>query len=119
MLRLRAIREVFMKATRRIVGQALFFGLIVYFGFYAVTGDRGLRRWSALTEELAQAEATLEQVRHERMALEHRTIRLRDDSLDLDLLAERARIVLNYTHPNDIIILDGAGTPGGVSFVAQ
>jgi hypothetical protein len=31
---------------------------------------------------------------------------LRPDSLDLDILEERARILLNYAHPDDLVILN-------------
>jgi len=119
MLRLRGLGDVFMKATRRIVGQAIFLGLVVYFGFYAVSGDRGLSRWSELRADIAQAEKTLAETRQTRLALERRAARLRDESLDLDLLSERARIVLNYSHPNDIIVMDAVGKPGSVSFVSH
>lgn len=119
MLRLRDLQAFFMRTTRRLIGQAILVCLLVYFGFYAVTGDRGLRRWNALRTEIAQAQASLDEVRRQRVALEHRTVRLRDESLDLDLLSERARIVLNYSHPNDVIVMDAAQTASGVSFVSH
>jgi len=37
--------------------------------------------------------------------LESRTALLRPDNLDRDMLDERARLMLNYSHPDDIIII--------------
>ena len=52
----------------------------------------------------------------QRLALAHRVGLLRPDSLDPDMLEERARMLLNYGHRDDRIILperrDGAGVSG-------
>ena len=53
------------------------------------------------TEEMEKTVAALEE---EKESLSHNIYLLRPDSLDLDLLEERARIVLNYSDPGDIII---------------
>ena len=46
----------------------------------------------------------LERVTAERKQWEHRVSLLRADKLDPDLLDERARAMLNYVHPRDLIL---------------
>jgi cell division protein FtsB len=52
----------------------------------------------ALTREL-------ERVTAERKEWEHRVSLLRSDKLDPDLLDERARMMLNYAHPRDLVLM--------------
>ena len=82
-------------------------GFLGYLGFHAVQGERGVFALRQIQSEIETAEATLEQVRGQRVALETRASRLRSESLDLDLLEERARAVLNYAHPDEIVIQGG------------
>ena len=53
-----------------------------------------------------RAEGVLAAVREQRERLEHRVQLMEPDSLDPDLLEERARLMLNYGYPNDIVILE-------------
>ena len=89
---------------RSYVPTAVLAFLIFYFGFQALTGDRGLlsigRRRSTLTEKSAQL-AQLHQVRQD---LETRARLLRDDGLSADLLEERARSQLGFADPRDYVI---------------
>lgn len=78
--------------------------LIVYFGFHAFTGERGLLLRSQRQATLAQRQAELNSVRTERMDLEARARLLRDESLSADLLEERARSLLGFADPRDYVI---------------
>ena len=78
---------------------------VAYFLYHAVQGDRGIIAWIVLNQQIREAEATLGKVAAERMVLERRVELLRPDSLDPDLLEERARTVLNFARPNELIIL--------------
>ena len=80
-------------------------GIIAYFAFYAFYGERGLLSMHHLQGEVDQAKATLEKVRDERQRMERRTTLLRPDSLDLDMVDERARQMLNMSHADDVIIM--------------
>ena len=77
---------------------------IAYFGYHAVQGDRGLIAWWSLRYELEKAEIDLAQVSAEKQELEHRVSLLRPESLDRDMLEERARIMLGFVHPDDRIV---------------
>ena len=78
--------------------------LIFYFGFHALTGDRGLLTWSQRQAVLGQRKTELAQLQVKRRALEIRAHYLRDESLSADLLEERARAMLGFADPRDYVI---------------
>lgn len=81
-------------------------GLFLYFAYHLVHGDRGYFAWKGLEEKLKIAESTYEKTLAERKALENRVKMLRPDSIDLDLLDERARAVLGFVKPSEVVILE-------------
>ncbi len=90
--------------------------LSAYFVFHAIHGDRGILAWLRLNQELKAATAEAAQASEDRAAMERRVTLLSNTSLDLDMLEERARVMLNYAHPDDLIIfLKGQddAAPGG------
>ena len=93
------------RALRQTIGPAIGAAIVGYFAYHAVQGDRGLIALTHLQNEIQQAQATLAQVSEQRIELEKRASLLRRDHLDPDMLDERARAVLNYSHPDDVIIL--------------
>jgi len=78
--------------------------LIFYFGFNALTGDRGLLQSRQRRESLGEKQAQLKQLRVERVALETRARLLSDRSLSADLLEERAHVLLGFADPRDYVI---------------
>ena len=76
-----------------------------YFAYHVVHGTRGFIAWQARAGEVAELERKAAKLRHQRMTLERRVNLLSPASLDPDMLEERARILLNYSHPNEIIVL--------------
>ena len=76
-----------------------------YFAYHAVEGDRGLRSWLKLRQEIADAKSSEAELAAERERLERRVALLRPESLDRDMLEERARAVLNLARPEDRVIL--------------
>ncbi len=58
-----------------------------------------------MQHEVGVAESTLSRLQKEREELQHRTQLLKNESLDPDLLEEKSRELLNYSKPNEIIIL--------------
>ena len=95
-------------AIRRAIPTFLLAGLVVYFGYHGLTGEQGALAWAGYKVQIAELEQELALVQAERMELENRASRLRDDSLDLDLLDERARELLNVADPDDYVIRLGA-----------
>ena len=78
--------------------------LIFYFGFNALTGDRGLLTARQREARLTQDEAQLKSLQAERAELEQRVRLLADDHLSRDLLQERAHVVLGFADPKDYVI---------------
>lgn len=93
-----------------VVGPLIGSLLVAYFAYHAVEGDRGIRAWQRLDGEIAEASEVRGRLASEQAALEKRVSMLRPDSLDADLLEERARLVLGYV-PVDAMILGGSTIP--------
>ncbi|MDX2221562.1 MAG: septum formation initiator family protein [Rhodospirillaceae bacterium] len=89
---------------RQVLGPLLGAALMAYFAYHAVQGDRGLMAWWNLRFELERVDAELAAISIEKQALEHRVSLLRPESLDRDMLEERARIMLGVTDPRDTIV---------------
>lgn len=75
-----------------------------YFTFTAVQGPYGLFQRIQIEAEAARLSAQLADLRAETARMEVLTHRLSDGYLDLDLLDERARSVLGYARPQDIVL---------------
>ena len=79
--------------------------LLAYFSYHMVQGDHGLLSLLQLRAKVEQAHTLHAGLRAERSQLDARVALLRPDNLDPDMLEERARVMLNFAHPNEIIIL--------------
>ena len=90
--------------SKHVIGPVLGICAAAYFAYHAVQGDRGLIAWWNLKQRVANARASLSEITAQRKILEHRVSLLHPQSLDPDLLDERARLMLNYGHAEDIII---------------
>jgi cell division protein FtsB len=82
--------------------------IALYFAYHALIGDLGLVAWLELEREKTMLEERLAGARAERLELEYRVTLLRPESLDPDMLEERAREALSLAHPNDITIFRDA-----------
>ncbi|WP_299360243.1 septum formation initiator family protein [uncultured Paracoccus sp.] len=83
---------------------ALMMMLAVYFAFAAVQGPSGILRRVQLGAETAELMADRDNLQAEVDRMKNLTRRLSDDYLDLDLLDERARNLLGYARPDEILI---------------
>ena len=79
--------------------------LIGYFGINAYTGNHGLKARQDLDQQIAQLTEELRRLKLERTQWERRLVLLKSDSLDPDMLDERARALLHYANPHDLTIL--------------
>ncbi len=93
--------------ARYVVGPVLGVCVVGYFAYHVVHGDRGLIQWWNIKQRVQAARAVLAETRDQREILEHRVRLMEPGSLDPDLLEERARLMLNYGHPDDIVVLEG------------
>jgi cell division protein FtsB len=69
-----------------------------------VQGDRGIVAWMQLNQQIRVADAELAKTGAERQQIAQRVALLSNTSLDLDMLEERARVMLNFAHPDDLVI---------------
>ena len=100
------------RRVRHVAGPVVMAGIAAYFGYHAVEGDRGLISWWQVTSQIKSADATLERVRNQRTALERRVTLLGSEKLDLDLLDERAHLMLNMGSPDEVVVLNPYGDEG-------
>lgn len=89
---------------RHIVFPVVIVAMMVYFTYHIFQGQRGVLAWIRLDKKLKEEEAILNALTQEKETLEKETYLLRPDSLDIDLLEEKARQVLNFAHPDEVVI---------------
>ena len=79
--------------------------LIGYFGVNAYTGDHGLRAREELDRQIGSLTSQLAEATAEREFWERRVKLLKSESIDPDVLDERARDLLDYVDPRDLILI--------------
>ncbi|MDH3335230.1 MAG: septum formation initiator family protein [Rhodospirillaceae bacterium] len=90
----------------QIIGPVAGITMVVYFAYHSIQGDRGFIVMGKLERQVGELETELNTLREKRIKIENQVALLRPDSLDPDMLEERARIVLGYTHKDEIIFLE-------------
>jgi cell division protein FtsB len=78
--------------------------ILSYFAFHAVEGDYGLFAYAKLKEREAALEAELAALKAETGRMERYVALMRPESLDRDMIDERARQALNMADAKDIVI---------------
>ncbi len=96
----------FRSRARYIVGPIVGIAAVGYFAFHAVNGGRGLLVLRKLRIEVAAVRQLAEKTAVERRVIENRVRLLEPRNLDPDMLEERARIMLNYGYPDEVVIFD-------------
>ena len=83
--------------------------VLAYFAFHAVNGEFGTAGRERIEQQVAALEAELGVLKAEREHIATRVSLLRPESLDPDMVDERARANLNVVHVNELAILRPAG----------
>jgi cell division protein FtsB len=99
------LREMRRRA-RVLAGPVLGLALIGYFAYHLFEGDRGLRAWLRVAQDLRVSKENLAAVSAERAALEHRVSQMRSDHVDPDLLDSQVRKTLDVVSPDEIVIIE-------------
>ncbi|MBN9670669.1 septum formation initiator family protein [Labrenzia aggregata] len=76
-----------------------------YFGFHAMSGELGMVGRAMIERQVSELEAELVDLSAERRELAARVSLLRPESLDPDMLDERARLNLNLAQKNELVVL--------------
>ena len=79
--------------------------LLGYFAFHGVEGDYGLYALQELKQRENALNAKLAELASERERMEKRVALMRPESLDPDMIDEKARQSQNMAHQNDRIII--------------
>jgi cell division protein FtsB len=94
--------RAFFGALALYVAAALVIG---YFGANAYSGKYGLDARVNLEQQIAALTAELRDAKAERERWERRIALLKSDGLDPDMLDERARSLLGFVDPRDVVLL--------------
>ena len=85
--------------------------LIGYFGVNAYNGNRGLRAKQDIDQQIAALTAELNGLQLKRDAWEQSIKLLKDPAIDRDMLDQRARELLDYAAPDDLVLrINGSPT---------
>src|SRR5262245_32528567 len=79
--------------------------LIGYFGVNAYTGNHGLRAKQDLDQQFATLSDELGRLKRERSEWQRRVALLKSESIDPDMLDERARVVLGYLDRRELTLI--------------
>ena len=98
------LRHEMLRRMRHAAAPVICACAVVYFSYHAIQGDHGLVTWLRYGQYISSLQTEYEQTVQARESLERRVSQLRSQSLDPDLLEERARDVLGFAHPDDRVI---------------
>ncbi len=91
--------------VRRFTRPLLLVCAIFYLGFHTFHGERGLYALVREQQELQSLKKQLAETKSKRERLESRVVRLRDGSIDLDLLDEQMRRMLGVSRPGEVMLM--------------
>src|SRR3954462_11736449 len=100
-----AIGNILKRRARHAVAPIIGALLLGYFSYYAVQGERGLLAYLSLTQEIRKATITRDLIHADWEALDKRVALLRPNSIDPDMLEERALLMLGLGHPDDVVVM--------------
>ena len=92
--------------AKYVVGPVIGVCAVVYFAYHVIHGDRGLLALWQLKQKVSNLRAQLTSTEAERDQLERRVKLLNPESLDPDMLNERARLMLNYGEDDEMVIFE-------------
>ena len=93
------------RRSRFLVGPLLGAALTSYFVYHTIEGDRGLRAWRDINQQLRVAKDQYATVEAERDALEHKVDGLNPNHVDPDLLDQQIRSQLDLVSPSEVILM--------------
>ncbi len=98
--------EYIQEHPRHFIIPAIGILITLYFTYHAIRGERGLFRLFEINQEINEAQSILKQTEEEKNEMDKKVKALSPGSLDLDMLDESGRRILNVGEKNDYIIFD-------------
>ncbi len=80
-------------------------GLFCYFSYHLIQGQRSAVRYLTLQKTIERMEQEQVELKQKRENLEGQVSMLRPNSINKDLLEERARIVLGFRKPGEMDVM--------------
>ena len=92
------------RRARFLVGPLVGAALTSYFIYHTIEGERGLRAWGEVAQQLHAAKSELAVIVAERDALAHKVSGLDPNHVDPDLLDQQIRATLNLIGSGEVVI---------------
>jgi cell division protein FtsB len=89
--------------------------LIGYFGVNAYSGNHGIKAKQDIDRQIGALTTELHGLQVERAQWERRINLLRSDDIDPDMLDERARALLDFADPRDLVLPIKLSPPGSAA----
>lgn len=97
------------RRARFFIGPLVGAALTSYFVYHTFEGDRGLRAWREIAQQLRIAKDNLAAAEADRDELLHRVSGLEPAHVDPDLLDQQIRSNLDLVAPNEVVIMRSRG----------
>ncbi len=107
------------KRTFQTIASVLGACIVGYFVYHTVEGDRGWLALLRLEDQVNVAQQNLSQLQQDHKELAHRVQLIRPGSMDPDLLDEKSREMLDYSKPNEIVVIAPTDKKDGDKPVVQ
>ncbi len=106
------IRSIFLMLPVLSIKKIIYFAILlcllnIYFAIHLFTGSNSLIAYSGLKNAMKKKTQDLNQIKIKNDELDAEISLLRGKIIDLDYLEELARSKLNYSYPDEIVIIYG------------
>ena len=92
----------------RLVMPRIAVAFLSYFGYHSIHGGYGLKATEQFDRQIVERQARLDKLTKQRMILEKEVQLMSDGSLERDMLDEKARLALNMSRSDEIVIFHRA-----------
>jgi len=79
--------------------------LCLYFSYHSVFGHRSILALNTLESKIEKTVSIRDNIQYKRQIMDHKVASMRPDSLNPDLLEERARFILGYKRVDEVLVL--------------
>ncbi|MEK1867088.1 FtsB family cell division protein [Ensifer adhaerens] len=92
----------------RLVMPLIAVAFLSYFGYHSIHGGYGLKATEQFDRQIVERQARLDKLTKQRTILEKEVQLMSDGSLERDMLDEKARLALNMSRSDEIVIFHRA-----------
>ncbi|HEV7318870.1 MAG TPA: septum formation initiator family protein [Ensifer sp.] len=92
----------------RLVMPLIAVAFLSYFGYHSIHGGYGLKATEQFDRQIVERQTRLDELTKKRMILEKEVQLMSDGSLERDMLDEKARLALNMSRSDEIVIFHRA-----------